>query len=157
MSKIEHRIDVFLSAQKTFGNIIKALLESQEAQESAELSSYLERILGLHHQVHSDCQELIIKYKFFHCKFSDATREKGEIISGKSLVKLDRGLIGSQDSLQKYFVMKEAGRTPEEVYRAAKADGIEHYLDLLFLMRKVFGFSLMQAKNVAVAVEQASG
>lgn len=154
MNKIEHRINVFLSAHKTFGNIIKELLESQEVQDYSKLYAQLEKILSLHHQVYSDCRPFITEYQSLHHKLSEATREEGEIVCSRSSVKLDRSLVGAQESLQKYFLMKDTGATPEEVYRTAITDGINSYIDLLFLIRKVFCFSFEKAKNAIFAGKQ---
>jgi hypothetical protein len=62
------------------------------------------------------------------------------------------------DDFTKYNAMKESGASPAEVYRVAKADGLDE-ITLLRLLRKVFGMSLAQAKEAsgagdALAAEQ---
>jgi hypothetical protein len=54
------------------------------------------------------------------------------------------------DEFQEYRSMKERGATPQEVYRAGSANALDA-ITLIRLVRKVFGLSLGQAKEVSGA------
>jgi hypothetical protein len=53
------------------------------------------------------------------------------------------------DDFSKYESMRDRGVDPKEVYLAAKGDGYDA-MTLLRLLRRVFSYSLPQAKEVAV-------
>jgi hypothetical protein len=153
MIKNSHHISIFLSARQTFDNIVRELIYSQEIHDFPEFRQYLESVAYLHHQVRVDCQEILMEYETFHRKLSEVTREKGEIVCSRHPGQLKK-LTESQKKLERYCLMKDEGATPEAIYKAAKLDGMESYIELLALLRKVFDFSLKQAKDMVEAIEQ---
>ena len=56
------------------------------------------------------------------------------------------------DDFSKYESMRDKGALPPDVYLAAKADGLDS-ITVLRLLRKVFSFSLLQAKEVMVTAQ----
>jgi hypothetical protein len=54
------------------------------------------------------------------------------------------------DDFSKYIAMRERGDSPRAVYAAAKADGFDE-ITLIRLIRRVFGLSLAQVKEVTGA------
>jgi hypothetical protein len=54
-----------------------------------------------------------------------------------------------RDDFSKYESMKQAGSSPEEVYRAAVRDGVDN-ISMFRLIRSVFAMSLTEAKEVIV-------
>jgi hypothetical protein len=57
------------------------------------------------------------------------------------------------DDFSKYERMRDKGADPKEVYLAAKRDGCDP-ITLLRLLRRVFSYSLPQAKEVPVCAER---
>lgn len=56
------------------------------------------------------------------------------------------------DDFSKYEALRDAGASPKDVYRIAKADGFDA-ITLLRLLKKVFALSLPQAKEVTLIAE----
>lgn len=56
------------------------------------------------------------------------------------------------DDFRKYEAMRDEGTDPNQVYLAAKADGLDP-ITLLRLLRAVFALSLTEAKEVKVVTE----
>jgi hypothetical protein len=54
---------------------------------------------------------------------------------------------------EQYERMRDAGHTPAVIYRAAKEGGLTR-IACFALLRRLFGFSLVQAKEVVVAVDE---
>lgn len=54
------------------------------------------------------------------------------------------------DDFSKYEAMREQGATPDQVYAAAAADGLDS-ITLIRLIRRVCGLTLAQAKIVITA------
>jgi hypothetical protein len=54
------------------------------------------------------------------------------------------------DDFSKYEAMRAQGATPEQVYAAAAADGLD-LITLIRLIRRVCGLTLAQAKTVIAA------
>jgi len=57
-----------------------------------------------------------------------------------------------QIDYKKYSDMKESGKTPREIYLAAKADGVDSFL-CLGVLCKVFGLSSTEAKEVMICAD----
>jgi hypothetical protein len=53
-------------------------------------------------------------------------------------------------NVKKYEKLKNAGKSPREIYLAAKADGVGE-VNALCLLRDVFGLSIVEAKDVMSA------
>ena len=53
------------------------------------------------------------------------------------------------DDFEKFEELKAAGESPEMVWASAESDGLNQ-ISLFRMIRKVFGLSLVEAKEVAV-------
>lgn len=56
------------------------------------------------------------------------------------------------DNFGKYEQMRDSGAAPQDVYRTAKADGLDP-ITVLRLLRRVFSLSLAQAKEATIAAD----
>jgi hypothetical protein len=56
------------------------------------------------------------------------------------------------DDFSKYEQLRAGGSSPQEIYRAAREDGLDS-ITVLRLLRKVCQFSLVEAKEVAVVAD----
>lgn len=54
---------------------------------------------------------------------------------------------------EKYFLMRDSGSSPQEVYIALKADEVG-WIESIRILRELFQFSLPEAKEVTVIVDE---
>jgi hypothetical protein len=54
---------------------------------------------------------------------------------------------------EKYFLMRDAGSSPQDIYLALKADEVG-LIESIRILRELFQFSLPEAKEVVVIVEE---
>jgi hypothetical protein len=131
--------DILFSVSfKSLGKILDEISDAPAVKVSPELVGLIRNATDFHHQLYEDVRGLIEENQTLKREISELTREPNEILCNRSVTA----------SYDKYTQMRDAGSTPQEVFSAGKADGLD-YIALIKLLRVTFNLSLNEAKDIA--------
>jgi len=134
-------VTMFSVSYESLGKILEQLQQSPEVRNSPELADHVHNAILFHQQILVELEGLLSERRELEEKVSELTREPGERVCNQP----------AQSRFVKYEELRARGASPQEVYRAARNDGLDT-IESIKALRQIFQLSLPQAQE---AVSQA--
>lgn len=128
---------------KSLGKILEDIHNYPAVVASPELVQLVRNAISFHQQLQKDFSGLLEENQELKEDLSRLTREPGEIVDSKKMF----------DQFEKYERMRDAGKSPQDIYEAAKSEGLDS-ISLIKALRAVFNLSMNEATEIIDRVEK---